>query len=48
MLLNELSAASQKCSEGIAKNDTGALSQAASEVTGSSNTLKSLTATLGL
>ena len=48
MLLNELSSASQKCSEGIAKNDTGALSQAASEVTGSSNTLKSLTATLGL
>lgn len=47
-LLNELSAASQKCSEGIAKNDTGELSQAASEVTGSSNTLKSLTSTLGL
>ncbi len=47
-LLTELSTASQKCSEGIGENDMGALSQAASGVTGSSDTLKSLTGTLGL
>ncbi len=47
-LLNDLSSASQKCSEGIAKNDTGSLSQAASGISGSSGTLKSLTSTLGL
>ena len=47
-LLNVLSTASQKCSEGITKNDTGELSQAASGMSGSSSTLKSLTSTLGL
>ena len=47
-LLNDLSTASQKCSEGIANDDTGALSQAASGIMSSSSTLKSLTSTLGL
>jgi hypothetical protein len=47
-LLNGLSSASQKCSEGAAKNDTGELSQATAGLTGASSTLKSLTSTLGL
>ena len=47
-LLTQLSTASQKCSEGIAKNDTGELSQAAAGISSGSGTLKSLTSTLGL
>ena len=47
-LLTDLSTASQKCSEGIAKNDTGELSQAASGIAGSSSTLSTLKSTLGL
>ena len=47
-LLNDLSTASQKCSEGVANNDTGELSQAATAVSSSSSSLQSLTSTLGL
>ena len=47
-LLNDLSSAAQKCSDGIAKNDTGELSQAATKVSSSSSSLSSLKQTLGL
>ncbi len=47
-LLNDLSSASQKCSEGITNNDTGMLNQAASDIAGSSGPLKTVTTTLGL
>ena len=47
-LLDDLSSAAQKCSDGIAKNDTGELSQAATKVSSSSSTLSSLKQTLGL
>lgn len=47
-LLDSLSTASQKCSDGVAKNDTAELSQATSEVSSASGKLKSLTSTLGL
>jgi len=47
-LMNSLSTASQKCSDGVAKNNTGELSQTTSEVSSASSTLKSFTGTLGL
>ena len=47
-LLNDLSSASQKCNEGIAKNDTGSLNQAASDISGSSGALNTVKSTLGL
>ena len=47
-VLNDLSSAAQKCSDGIAKNDTGELSQAATKVSSSSSSLSSLKQTLGL
>ncbi len=47
-LLSGLSTAAQKCSDGAATNDTADLSQASSELTSASGTLKSLTSTLGL
>lgn len=47
-LLNQLNKALQKCSEGIAKDDTAALDQAAAGISGSSSTLKTLSDTLGL
>ncbi len=47
-LLDDLSSAAQKCSDGIAKNDTGTLSQAATKVSSSSSSLSSLKQALGL
>ena len=47
-VLNGLSTAAQKCTDGAAKNDTGELSQASSAITSVSGSLKSLTSTLGL
>ncbi len=46
-LLDDLSSAAQKCTDGISKNDTGELSQAATKVS-SSSSLSSLKQTLGL
>ena len=47
-LLNDLSSAAQKCSDGVAKDDTGELSQAATKVSSSSSSLNSLNQALGL
>ena len=47
-VLNGLSTAAQKCTDGVAKNDAGELSQASSAITSASGSLKSLTSTLGL
>jgi len=47
-LLSGLSTAAQKCTDGAAKNDANELSQASSEITSASGTLKNLTSTLGL
>lgn len=47
-VLDGLGSASQKCSDGIAKNDTGELSQAATKVSSSSNSLNSVKQALGL
>ena len=47
-LLDDLSSAAQKCTDGISKNDTGELSQAATKVSSSSSSLSSLKQTLGL
>ncbi len=47
-VLSRLSTAAQKCTDGVAKNDTGELSQASSAITSASGSLKSLSSTLGL
>ena len=47
-LLNDLSDASRQCSDGIASNDAGKLSEAATKVSSSSSSLGSLKQSLGL
>jgi len=47
-VLSGLSSAAQKCTDGVAKNDMGELSQASSAITSAGGSLKSLTSTLGL
>lgn len=47
-LLDDLSSAAQKCSDGVSKSDTGELSQAVTKVSSSSSSLNSLKQTLGL
>jgi len=46
--LSGLSTAAQKCTDGVAKNDTAKLSQASSAITSAGGSLKNLTSTLGL
>lgn len=47
-VLSGLATASQQCSDGVAKNDSSVLSQAATSISGSSGALSTLSHTLGI